>query len=275
VLNYAHRQLYNISPPLHGAIYYKGAWVLHMLRHVVGDENFFAGVKEYVADPELRYATGDTDDLRLAFENTSGMDLVWFFDQWIFSPGYPRYSNTWHATEAGDGFDLRLMINQGQVSDYPIFKMPMDIAVTNDIGEEMFVVWDSLPSQMFTLHTVGQPLSVQLDPANWIIKVEDTTTEVSEIPGVTGLDTWNHPNPFNPSTTIGFTLPDYGRAQLRIYDTSGRQVRQLFDAVTEAGDYEVVWDGRDTRGRSLPSGVYFHRLDTDAGSIKGQMVLLK
>jgi len=80
-LNYGGFQLYNINPPLHSAIYYKGAWVLHMLRHVIGDAAFFDAIYAYTNDPALRYGVSDTEDLRQAFEAASGMDLTWFFNE--------------------------------------------------------------------------------------------------------------------------------------------------------------------------------------------------
>ena len=85
----------------------------------------------------------------------------------------------------------------------------------------------------------------------------------------------NHPNPFNPETTIRYCLPAGTRAALRIYDARGRLVRELFDSVCSAGEHEILWDGTDDHGRSASSGVYFYVLETAAGDTEGRMVLIK
>ena len=85
----------------------------------------------------------------------------------------------------------------------------------------------------------------------------------------------NHPNPFNPSTTIRFELVTSGRTTLRIYDVRGALVRTLFDETRNAGSGFATWNGHDDDGRVVSSGVYFYRLDADGSSKTRKMVLLK
>ena len=85
----------------------------------------------------------------------------------------------------------------------------------------------------------------------------------------------NHPNPFNPATTISFVLPERARVTLAIYDVEGRHVRTLVDQVLAAGKNEATWDGADDRGNRMSSGVYVYRLKTEKQSLTGKMVLLK
>lgn len=85
----------------------------------------------------------------------------------------------------------------------------------------------------------------------------------------------NRPNPFNPSTTIRFVLPERGHVSLVIYDSSGRKVRSLLDEMGGDGAHEVTWDGRDDRGGAQSSGVYFYRLQTGKHIESRKMVLLK
>jgi hypothetical protein len=86
----------------------------------------------------------------------------------------------------------------------------------------------------------------------------------------------NYPNPFNPSTRIEYVMPGPGRARLSVYDVSGAQIARLVDAWhPEAGEYSVVWNGRNTVGKPLPSGVYFYRLEADGVDLKRKMLLLK
>ena len=87
----------------------------------------------------------------------------------------------------------------------------------------------------------------------------------------------NHPNPFNPSTTIAYSVPGetVGKVVLAVYDIRGRRVRQLVNSVHAPGQYRVAWEGTDSRGRALPSGVYFCRMSAPGFSAVRKMVLLK
>ncbi len=70
------------------------------------------------------------------------------------------------------------------------------------------------------------------------------------------------PNPFRDRTQIRYALPTEGNVSLRVYDATGRTVRTLASGHQKAGSYSVTWDSRDNRGRQVPRGVYFYRLDT-------------
>ncbi len=85
----------------------------------------------------------------------------------------------------------------------------------------------------------------------------------------------NIPNPFNPSTTIRFSLAARGHATIAVFDAGGRWVRTLVDDDRAAGDHAVQWDGRDTGGRPVASGVYFCRLTSGSAIVSKKMVLLK
>ncbi len=85
----------------------------------------------------------------------------------------------------------------------------------------------------------------------------------------------NVPNPFNPSTTIRFALPNDTRVSLVVYDTRGRRVRTLVDGDLVAGTHDVTWTGRDDRGAAVGSGVYFVRLDAQGKALRQKMVLVE
>ncbi len=72
----------------------------------------------------------------------------------------------------------------------------------------------------------------------------------------------NYPNPFNPSTTINFLVPHVGDVTLAIYNLRGQLVQTLVSGVMAAGRHNVVWDGRDSRGLRVASGIYVYRLTT-------------
>jgi photosystem II stability/assembly factor-like uncharacterized protein len=85
----------------------------------------------------------------------------------------------------------------------------------------------------------------------------------------------SHPNPFNPQTTLRYVLAEAGPVILEIFDTRGRRVRTLVDGQRAAGAHEVQWQGRDERGRELPSGVYFAVVQSSNGRQSQKLVLLR
>jgi len=86
----------------------------------------------------------------------------------------------------------------------------------------------------------------------------------------------NHPNPFNPTTTIGYYLPADASVTLEVYDSSGRLVTRLYDEAKQArGPHSVVWHGLDASARTVSSGVYFYRLTIGKETISKKMVLLR
>lgn len=99
-------------------------------------------------------------------------------------------------------------------------------------------------------------------------------TGADAAPGV-ALALASHPNPFNPSTRLAFTLPTSGRVELAIYDLRGACLATLVAGERSAGAQSVDWDGRDGEGRALPSGVYFARLTTGASSVGRRLILLR
>ena len=86
----------------------------------------------------------------------------------------------------------------------------------------------------------------------------------------------NHPNPFNPSTTVSYYLPEVSVVTLEVYDSSGRLVTRLADhEKQEKGTHSVGWRGLDAQGRTVSSGVYFYRLTSGKETISKKMVLLR
>ncbi len=83
------------------------------------------------------------------------------------------------------------------------------------------------------------------------------------------------PNPFNPLTTVKFSTPQTGKAEVIVYDVSGRVVRLLATQVFEAGDHELQWDGRDDRGGRVSSGLYFCIVNGSSGRASAKMTLVK
>ncbi|HLX12773.1 MAG TPA: FlgD immunoglobulin-like domain containing protein, partial [Bacteroidota bacterium] len=85
----------------------------------------------------------------------------------------------------------------------------------------------------------------------------------------------NYPNPFNPTTTIHYSVPNTAKISLAIYNVLGQEVRMLVDGNISAGYHDVVWDGKDNHGNTVQSGVFFYRLETGSMAIVKKMLLIK
>ena len=145
--------------------YQKGGWVLHMLRHIMGDEKFFAGIRDYYRTYRDRNAL--TDDLRKVMEAQYGQSLEWFFRQWIFEAGHPVYDAAWKWHEGAK--ELRLHVTQKQ--EKTVFRMPLDVEIKSGSTSRREIIQMSERQQQFTFHLAAQPQSIALDPDEWVLKV--------------------------------------------------------------------------------------------------------
>jgi len=85
----------------------------------------------------------------------------------------------------------------------------------------------------------------------------------------------NYPNPFNPSTTISFSIPDDDEIELSIYNIKGQKVKTLVNSKFKRGAHSIVWDGRDSSGNSVCSGIYFYRLTSGNQTLTKKAILMK
>ncbi len=253
--------------------YRKASWVVHMLRGVLGDDDFFAALAAW--RQEHAYGSAHTEDLRAVCEQVSGLDLSWFFQEWLHQEYYPVYEYSWYAVAAGDSTDLHLMIRQAQTGT-GLFTMPLDVRVLTDRGDFASRVMNSLADQGYVLTVAGTVSSVLLDPDQKVLKQAYQTLTGAPVPSPAAPALLpNRPNPFNPRTTIAYDLPRAADVLLTVHDLAGRRLRTLAQGRRAAGRHEAVWDGRDAAGRGLASGVYVCRLRAGEVELTRRMTLLK
>ncbi|MBP6458723.1 MAG: M1 family peptidase [Crocinitomicaceae bacterium] len=114
--------------------YNKGGRVLHMLRAYLGDEAFFEGLKLYLQTNQFKAA--ELDHLRLAFEEVSGQDLHWFFNQWFLNAGIPNLKLEYYYSAANK--ELVLTVTQQQdFQTTPLYRLPLEVAVYDEMGEHI------------------------------------------------------------------------------------------------------------------------------------------
>ena len=160
--------------------YNKGGAVLHMLRGYLGDEAFFASLEYYLT--ENQYSAVEVDELRIAFEDVTGEDLNWFFDQWFLSAGHPQLSLD---TEYSDG-EISLTVTQTQETDNNVpgvFRLPTQVAVfTNgNSTPTMYDVVVNERSQTFTFPSSVKPDVVIFDPRHDLLAQYDYTKSATEL----------------------------------------------------------------------------------------------
>jgi len=135
--------------------YQKGGWTLHMLRALVGDSAFFAGVRSYYL--ASRHSTALTDDLQRAMEGVSGRPLGWFFNQWLRRPGFAEITTSWRH----DGAQRRVVATIAQGNRFGHYRFPMTVAITDASGRERRATID-VPATATT--TVVVPIEVDAAP---------------------------------------------------------------------------------------------------------------
>jgi aminopeptidase N len=145
--------------------YQKGAWVLHMLRRLMGDEKFFAGIRDYYGAFRDRNAL--TPDFQRVMELRAGRPLDWFFREWFNEPGYPIYDARWHWDAGKKELQLRVM----QKQEKTLFVMPLDVEFRTSLAPLREIADVREREQVFTFKLDQKPRRVDIDPDEWVLKV--------------------------------------------------------------------------------------------------------
>lgn len=163
-----HDNLSDMSKVLNQIVYQKGGWTLHMLRGRMGDDKFWAGIREYYR----RYRDGNasSDDFRKVMEETSGADLEWFFVQWLNRPGSPAVEGGWRYNAESKKIEIELA--QTQASE--AYRLPMEIGVTapgaQGVAQTKFEKIEmTRKQQKFEIAADMAPTAVELDPNTWML----------------------------------------------------------------------------------------------------------
>jgi len=256
------------------AEYVKGALVLHMLRGIVGDDHFFASLLHY-ADL-YAYGNASTEDFRDAVEAVSGIDLDYFFQEWIYEQGYPEYSYSYYSFPSGQVWRLVLDINQTQTNS-TVFSMPIQLLVEGNSTDTLVTVFNSQQFETFQIDVPFEPTGLVFDPGNWIVKYARHESSIGDggiKPELISLGQ-NFPNPFNGGTSFTVRIPETGETDVAIFDIGGRLAKSVFDGLLQPGTYNFFWDGTDDCGLPTASGIYFYRLSHNGRILTRPMTLIR
>ena len=149
--------------------YQKGAWVLHMLRNYVGEDNFRAGIRNYYK--KYFNSNTNTEEFKIEMEKVSGIDLDKFFDQWLYKGGIIKLDVEWEYDETSKNIEFDIMQVQ---NDGYLFEMPLDIEILGDNNSNTSTIRLDKKSGKYLVYSENKPKEIKLDPytkllANWTI----------------------------------------------------------------------------------------------------------
>jgi len=149
-------------------LYEKGSLVLHMIRHVLGDDLWWKSIRHYLATHSGKVVT--TADFQRSIEEATGRNLDWFFDQWVYKAGHPEFKV---AYEWDDGAkQAKLTVSQVQQTDSltPVFRMPIRVDFSADGVTAPFTIEVSEKEQSFYFPLPQRPQLARFDPGNHVLK---------------------------------------------------------------------------------------------------------
>jgi len=266
---------------------------LYTLRNVAGyefefDESFFWNLDYFSKHPEL--VDLDLDgDLDMLVVNLSSNQLT------AFEFGSPEMPEWFHRPQWVDGLDLSATfaraanLNADALPDLVLevdnhLKGYLNVGDNDDPSflyvPEIFQDWQDFDIGYFNIADLDGDSDddIILDNSGVILFLENQTPlaadEIGPLPD-NAFILFNYPNPFNAETSIKFSLSKPSHVELAVYDLSGSKVKTIIDSYLEPGPHTVTWDGRNSAGQAVSSGVYFYTLYLDDISSSRRMLLLK
>ncbi len=163
--------------------YMKGACVLHLLRYVMGDADFFDGLYSYANDPDLKYKSAVIPDFKEHMSTAYGEDLSWFFDEWIYQPNHPVYQNQYWFQNISTGiWEVGFVARQTQTNS-SFHKMPIEIKLSFSTGADTTIrVMNDSNNQIYSWNFNRQPVSIVFDPSNNIVLKTATLSVIPPLP---------------------------------------------------------------------------------------------
>ena len=235
--------------------YNKGAYLVHMLRWVLGDTSFFRGVRQYMNDPKLAYGFAKTEDLKRNLEQVSGKDLTGFFNDWFKGQGHPTYTVKW--TQNRNNW-ARITVSQTTShSSVSFFEMPLALIFKNGTQEKKLVVNNTFNNEIFWEQIGFKADTVLIDPEYWILTRNNSSVREPDLLGDEN-EIKIYPVPTaGPTVTLSIKNPVVKTMNLRLFNAAGQLVSQQ-QIDTPGADLEFP-----INISSLAAGVYLLRIDAD------------
>ncbi len=229
--------------------YEKGAYVLHMLRGILGDATIFNCIKNYSNDPATKYGYATTQDVLRVFEQTSGKQLKEFFKDWIYGQGWPSYHVQWYKNK--NGF-INLKVNQSQSHpSVSFYEMPIRVQFKNATQDSTIIIDVQQQGQLYATKLNFTPDTVLVDPEMWVLSKHNTqqkliapanANNITVTPNPAGTSSW-YVTITNPSATTYSAMLYTSTGQLisnATIRTVGGDVRQAITNNTLAKGVYII-----------------------------------
>ncbi len=291
--------------------FYPGSWVVNYLPihttpwvgydPLAGDGLFSLGL---IAESEGDYETASEYYMQSIAENPEGLEAIWSVNrlincleteaEYIELQGYfagliSQYPETKLAETAilEKTFCDRLLGDyQTAISNYEVL-LNDELTFIDSIYTELDIVYTYLEASSGGDRAVNinfSNLERQLNSIEqakekennlWILLNNQTKDGGMYSPEITEIELFNnYPNPFNPVTTIAFSLPEEGEIELCVYNVKGQKVKTLIASYFERGKHSIIWNGDDDSGKLAGSGVYFYKLNVNGKTTAVKKCLL-
>ncbi|MGB8193947.1 MAG: M1 family aminopeptidase [Chitinophagaceae bacterium] len=233
--------------------YNKGAYVVHMLRWVLGDSVLFKGLRQYLDDPAVRYKFARTPDLQRNLEQVSGKNLGSFLQKWVYGEGYPNYNADWLQNN-----NRWVNIKLHQTTSHPsvsFYEMPVTLEFRSSTQSARVVVDHRYSGQEFNIKLDFVADTVVIDPELWILsKTKTSRKNISAAsPDILQL----YPNPSPGNVYLLLRNPTGSKLYLKLFNAAGQLIYKN----------ELPLNGQDEDFnlplQSYPAGLYLLEIQND------------
>lgn len=241
--------------------YNKGALLLHMLRWKMGDSTFFSSLQSYLQDSSLAFSYAKTDDLKFHLEQTSGMNLDEFFNDWLYGQGYPNYNL--HLAKNSNG-EYELTVGQtSSHSSVSFFEMPIAVEFRG-LGVDTTIVFNhTSDGQVFTFNLPFRVWSYEFDPEMWICA---KSTEILSLDNFDNSTIKVYPNPSKGRFTVSNLKSNPELNEIYVLDYSGKVIDAEIKKISRTEIRINI--------RKQVSGIYYLKI-RDGNSIVSAKIILE
>lgn len=238
--------------------YQKAAFVLHMLRYIMGDDNFFEACKTYLNT--YAYKTSTTEQFKLHFQNYTSYDLNKYFQDWVYSEGHPKYTIVWEYVEGK--LKIKLEQNTSHVS-VSHFQMPIQIKFSNDVNDTIVTILNDSLLQAYEIDINFKPKYAIADPNRWLI-AEFIIANQEELNNYDFLNLKIIPNPNDGNFKIEFNK-NVLIEKIELYDLQSKLIGEYYTAKSSLSNVYFFNEAK------LVKGLYYIKAISNKGIITGKL----
>ncbi len=237
--------------------YAKGGYLLHMLRWMMGEDDFFLALRNYLEDPSLSFGYATTEDLKFHLESVSNINLTEFFNDWFFGEGFPSYTLSWERYPTG------VIVFLEQSTSHPsvdFFEMPVPITLYGENTDTTLVLDHTFSGQEFGFEIPFFVDSIKVDPELWILSGNNISLDVDNYSTqASGIKI----SPIPAKESIQVLISDMEESfSFKVFNTIGQQVMQG-DSSSNSMDLNIM---------DLATGTYIIQIIKEGKSMSKKFI---